>query len=545
MTETRANTPSDRQVWSRALPIFVNYAIVALMMTCAVGVVVGVIQALSSSWNGAYLIVVCFIVAFEALYTARVMRRIAFPSREWASYRVGEVVSIMILLKALIYVMRGAGQFLIDLPKWQHDFLVSFFTGEYLLACVLVLVVYLVCNQFANDLFELESDDATLERERKNDFRNNRAASHKQLTLKVVLVAGVMIAVTLMGRTFQRIIGGGAAAASIDQEGMPSYALGLLAYVVLGFLLLSLTRLAALRAAWYRERAPISPDIAWRWALYVVVFLVVIALVAMVLPTHYSVGLLQLLRYAAGLLISLLQIVIYFLLLILTFPLNLLMRLLGNSPVTPNRPPPVMMMPPPASPDQPTGANPLLDLIQSILFWAIFLFVVGYALSQYLKRHSALLASMRGIPLLNWLMKAVSVLGDWLSRLSGQVTAMVDAGLKRLRAQAELQARMVSPARRLNLRRLSPRERVQYFYLAMARRGSESGLGRKPAQTPREYAATLDSATPEVNNEIDALTDAFIEARYSRHDITPIHAQTAQSYWERVKSALRKKKSAV
>jgi hypothetical protein len=340
--------------------------------------------------------------------------------------------------------------------------------------------------------------------------------------------------VTLLGRSYLRLKGGEAAATGIN-------AYGLLLYVVLGFLLLSLTRFSALRAAWFRERAPISSDIARRWPFYAIGFLVIVALVVIVLPTHYTVGLLQMLRYAAGALISLLQLLIYFILLVLTFPLNLLMRLLGGSSLTPNQPPPAQMIPS-LTPDQPVSPNPLLDMLQSLLFWAIFLFVVGYALTHYFRRHGALLEALRSIPLLSWLVKGMSALGDLLCKLSGQFAAVVDAGLKRLRTPVDSSGPLAPPARHLSLRRLSPRERVQYFYLAMVRRGSERGLGRKPAQTPREYAATLDTAVPDANAEIDSLTDAFIEARYSCHDITPDRARTVQSYWERVKAALRKKR---
>ena len=40
---------------------------------------------------------------------------------------------------------------------------------------------------------------------------------------------------------------------------------------------------------------------------------------------------------------------------------------------------------------------------------------------------------------------------------------------------------------------------------------------------------------------ITHLTDAFVEARYSQHDITPQDAKQAQKEWERVKDALEKR----
>jgi hypothetical protein len=87
---------------------------------------------------------------------------------------------------------------------------------------------------------------------------------------------------------------------------------------------------------------------------------------------------------------------------------------------------------------------------------------------------------------------------------------------------------------------LTPRDRVQYFYLAMVRRGGQRGMPRKPSQTPREYAATLENQLPEVDDEIHSLTDAFLEARYSRHDVTPEQASLVQRIWDRIKATLRR-----
>jgi hypothetical protein len=36
------------------------------------------------------------------------------------------------------------------------------------------------------------------------------------------------------------------------------------------------------------------------------------------------------------------------------------------------------------------------------------------------------------------------------------------------------------------------------------------------------------------------LTDQFIEARYSRHEVTTENASLARRYWDRIRRALRK-----
>ncbi len=73
----------------------------------------------------------------------------------------------------------------------------------------------------------------------------------------------------------------------------------------------------------------------------------------------------------------------------------------------------------------------------------------------------------------------------------------------------------------------------------MVRRGGETGLTRNASQTPYEYSQLLEAKMLEANEDLGAMTDAFVEARYSRHEITNQQASLVQRYWERVKRALR------
>jgi hypothetical protein len=531
----REATPIERQL-PGLLPVLANYFIVSVMMACVAAGMVGLGRAFAPTWNGDYLVVVVFLITFESLYTARATRKIAVPSREWLSVRASEVIAIVILLKALIYVLRGPAQLLQDLQLWQDDFLANFFTGEYLAAVVIVISLWLLSRTFNQELLELEADDATLERERRFEFRVDRNAFRKQLMLKVVLTGTVLVLTTVFARFYFRTQGNEAGFASVGM-------FNLLLYVVMGFLLLSQTRYSALRAAWFRERATLSGEVARRWALYSIAFLVLVAVVVSVLPTRYSVGLLGSLGYAIGLILTVLQILVYLLVLILSLPLNLLMSLLGKPGVSPAAPP-QMPKPPPPQTVTPTGSDPLLELLQSLLFWAIFLLVVGYALWHYLGRNRDLLALLRRLPVLSWLLKGWTALWNTLRHWRGELVKAVDERLRRARTP-NLSTAVDERVRLMNLRKLGPRERVQYFYLAMVRRATQRGMARQPAQTPREYAAMLDSAldstTPEVEQDIDSLTDSFVEARYSRHDISLEQAGRVQTYWERIRAALRRR----
>jgi MoxR-like ATPase len=57
--------------------------------------------------------------------------------------------------------------------------------------------------------------------------------------------------------------------------------------------------------------------------------------------------------------------------------------------------------------------------------------------------------------------------------------------------------------------------------------------------TPREYERTLATHLPEAQAETDQLTQAFVEARYSRQAIGEDQARRVRAYWEQVRAALQ------
>jgi uncharacterized protein (UPF0548 family) len=77
------------------------------------------------------------------------------------------------------------------------------------------------------------------------------------------------------------------------------------------------------------------------------------------------------------------------------------------------------------------------------------------------------------------------------------------------------------------------------YYLSLIRRAESQGLPRRPSQTPDEYARALDERVPDAHPDLTALTASFVEARYSRHEVTPSESGQARGHWERLRDALR------
>jgi len=95
------------------------------------------------------------------------------------------------------------------------------------------------------------------------------------------------------------------------------------------------------------------------------------------------------------------------------------------------------------------------------------------------------------------------------------------------------------PWRFFRLGAVSPRERILYYYLSIVRRAGQRGFPRQRAQTPYEYGAVLAPNLPQAQQEMAVLTQAFVEARYSRQVIARDQARCVRADWERVKAAVR------
>jgi len=145
----------DTVLLKREAPVLFSYLITSVMMVCVASAITGLFKSFAPAWNDTFVLVMCFIVSLETLYTARATRRKSVFSKSWFTYRGTELITILIVLKLLFYAMHGWAQLLTDIPLWQQDFFLNFFTGEYLAASLIVMLIWVLAHQFNNHLLEL------------------------------------------------------------------------------------------------------------------------------------------------------------------------------------------------------------------------------------------------------------------------------------------------------------------------------------------------------------------------------------------------------
>jgi hypothetical protein len=140
----------------------------------------------------------------------------------------------------------------------------------------------------------------------------------------------------------------------------------------------------------------------------------------------------------------------------------------------------------------------------------------------------------------NWLLLAWQWLYRNVDKTRTSLSQAIADGWQSIVSRLEGK-RVLPPIDFINPRSLDPRRQIYFFYLAMVRRSTEQGLRRKPSQTPSEYASLLERGLPSAEEDIDLMTKAFVEARYSRHQINAKQADRVRTVWERVRRALRQK----
>lgn len=502
-----------------ALTTLTNYLIISGLLTCAVIGLVQLGQLLSPTWTGAYVPLLCFFVALESAYLTRYTRYHRLPV-PWYVLRGLEVMVLFLMLRSLLGLLRGPQ------PEQVLNPFYGYVDGELFGLVLIAGLTWLSSWRLASDLLNLEAIDPTLDREIVREVAAAQVEIRREMIAFIVIIGVIFAFLAGLLRVYART----STLPAAESTGGLGH---IVIYFSLALVLISRTRLNLLRSGWVWEKVPIRRGVGTRWITYTVLLLAGTVIIALVLPTQYSLGLLGTLGFILELLIAAVQLIIFAIATVLFAILSLF---------TPD----IQLPARPASPEarwpqfsQSPQAPPLglSEFVQSLIFWTVFLIVAGYVGAQYLQRHPEIVNWLKQLPGMGLLLRAWRKVREWFGGLQQTIE-----NLREARRQARQPVtRSASASRRwVNPRKLSPRQQVQFYYLAMLRRSGERGHARQPTQTPHEYARTLESQVPDIDQDVDGLTAEFIEARYSRHDIPVEHVGLVRHYWERIKQALRK-----
>lgn len=534
--------------WTRRL---IRPLLIVVLATSMAVALLALVRVLSPDRAWMALVPLCFLAALEGTYTAAWLNNPDSHGVDRAAYRAAEVLLLLALARIYSWVIFAQG---IPTPEEMRLFLTApvsvFVTGAFFTTALVTLLVWwmavTISRIFAQlDVSIYELNFYTLsqvEQKEKADDRPIQVAREELQNqyLKAWLFIGMGIIIIAALSTYEvDQLATVTNPFEITRLGLsPAMLFALLTYFLVGFWLLSHARLLRMNARWLMDGVAKEANLERGWQRSVLIVLLAIALIAAFLPIGSTLAISRILTvglsgfgYLAGLVVS-------FFGYLFASALILLTRNVEDTPA----PPPTLTPPPLATPAPipPATPNPIMSMVISSAFWALLIaFVIG-SLLFFLRERGYRVdidrARSYGIAITGWLREI------W-ARLTGRARAVGREWRARMRDTGTvLKPQTGSPLPRprlIRLNALSPREQIRYYYLALVRRAGERGVGRRESETPLEYVQNLKEVWPEAEGDLDELTQAFLEARYSPQPIEKADANSIKERWKRLKARLR------
>ncbi len=496
--------------------------VIGVMVGCIILSVVELLRLFVPDWNATYLVSACVLAAVEAsfsfrLLSARPQRALDLLGLDTFRFRLIEIGFFVVMLKIGSLAGRPSSDVLADIQTWPRNPF-NMIDGELVIAGLLVTLCWLAAGRTADDLKRLDDPP---------DFQDRYYVPPMESLAGRFFVGGMAL---LVASGLTRV--GIAYVLNLSRPSVPGLVLNALVYFLLGLVMLGQVHFVTLHKRWQAQGVKVTDELAGRWVRYSLIFIGLAAFFAFLLPTSYTLGFLESIGGTLEIMISVGRFILGIILLLITLPIMLVLWLLGTTPPQALSPPPMEF--PPAGPAG--GGADWGEVLRSLAFWLVLLAMIVYVLRSFLHERPELMAALGRL-------RPVRILRHWwaaLRRLWDRAAAAIG---ERLAGRLSLPwSRRLWPEKPISLFRLgalSPRERVLYYYLSIVRRAGDQGFPRRRSQTPYEYDTLLEPNLPHSQQDMASLTQAFVEARYSRREIEPDHAGQIQTYWQRVKAALQ------
>ena len=534
------NAPTHRQTAQLALEEIIRPVAIAGLLTCIAVSLAQFVTQIVPEWPGRVFVGLAFLVSLESIHGGRLLDRKRLDTRDRLRFGFVEWVVLLLLVRFAVYLEYGFGQLLSDVAVWSLD-VTKLFDAGFILNSLLIAVIWVLARMLSRTIQELEASPIErmpsvtdpghyLRTTMPRHGRTDRQARLQRIT-NVYLGGGVLLLLLAgLSRVDVRdlVVFGHSRSSGII--------LNVLAYFLIGLLIISQAQYTILRANWELQSIPILGRMGRRWLLLVLLFLMLLGLASALLPVSYSVGLIDTVSTVLQWIIYAIVRIGFGLIFILSMVLGWLFSLFSGRQAE-SSPPPTRARPPPPPATVAHEASPWWLVARSLVFWVILVGVIGYSLFHFANDRWAVFRGLSAARFIAWLRGLCQSL--WVG------TRRAARSIRRRIGERLVSRRPAGGKRRwryISLRRLSPRDRVRYYYLSTVQRSARQGFGRPRSRTPLEYEETLAEEVPVVADQVRDLTWAFVEARYSEHSITRDDASAIRAAWRRIKRALARRR---
>jgi hypothetical protein len=528
--------------WSRRV---IQPLLIALLTTSLFAGVVIILGLITSEKAWLLMPILGFIVALEGVYT---VLWLAHPNQritDNTAYHAAEVVVIILLTRFYTWLLNG------QFPDWQlyetylrNPFLL-FSDQLFWLGLLLILALWARTLSLSMAFARLAIDEGeahyylTPKNQRLDDQRpfllNRIGIVHS--FFRQWVYGGIVLGFVATASTFDLpTLPSSESIFAIARLGMPAEMLiALLIYFIAGLLLLSQGRLAAANARWLRDGVAKSKRVERAWHRFSTRLIIFIAFIAALLPIGSTNAIGRILEAMIGTLTALVSL----LFLLISGLLSLIIPQVEPAEQLPQTPMPELFPTPAFTPASAPPPNDTAELVFSSAFWALAIVLGIVAISFFLRE--------RGVRINTTQFKQVwSQLAMWLKQMWAGVSKQA-AELRQVIQERWQVARKEDeedggkrPFRFIRVNALPPREQIRYFYLSTVRRASEKGIERKQSETPLEFAHDLKEELPDAEMDVEALTDAFLKARYSPQPIEKEDVNPVKRRWKQLRANIRR-----
>jgi len=530
------------QSWTHSI---IRPTLIILMVVALMGAIFSVAIHVNPNrmWQAGF--VICFFVILESFFTTNWLNQPARRSLHHLKYRAAEIVVLAVIIRILTWGIQENWPESSSVLNYLNNPFELFNDGYFWIILGLSLIAWQRTIAINQSFLLMKPDEAELayynlprnERDQGNqpisDDRSHLLLSFTQQFLGgglVVLLCAALASFNLPEfTTIDNPFTSGLTRLGLSSSMLAS----LLIYFLCGFLLLSQGRLAILEMRWLASGVKQQTPIGRHWHRRTLFVLLAIGLIAAFLPVGSTLPFMKIMNLIFYGVYTAITAVFYIGSLLIFFILSLFLP--KGTPSEETTPPP-SFSPPLQTQITPIETNETLQYILSSAFWAIALIMCIIAFVFFMRDRGIKLNSTH-------LQRLWLTLKLWWQQLRQGINEQmqdIQGGLESLFTQKPEETTKQSPWRFMRINDLSPREKVYYFYLSTVKRADQKGVPRQKSETPLEFADDLKSNWPDAEQEIDELTDAFLQARYSPasiedDDVTPIKKQ-----WKRLKASLRK-----